>query len=150
MIPVRQTNANGRGNCMAACWASILEIPIGRVPDYRAIEAAGGSWINTINTWLSKHHEQVYVELEPEVTKVVQPAGWHLINYGTRSRGHSVVGYCGRPIWDPALGNPDYSHGFRDSLVYSYGVLVELTEDLRTTWQPTWAECLCPACMRGQ
>ncbi len=135
---------------MAACFASILEIPIEEVPDYRAIDAAGGSWLNAINSWLSKHYAQLYQELEPEVCEVIMPTGWHVMNYGTREAGHSVVGFCGRAVWDPAdpkfMAVPDI-----DSLPdpYNYGVLVELSDELIDTWQPTWAECLCPHCIRG-
>lgn len=149
MIPVRQTNQGGRGNCMAACFASILDTSIDDVPDYRAIAAAGGSWLNAINTWLSKHWDLLYIELEPEVTKVVQPHGWHLINYGTRDQGHSVVGSFGGPVWDPAGRFLDPSALERQP-PYSYGVLVDLSEDLKTTWLPTWAQCLCPSCIRGE
>lgn len=144
MIPVRQTNLGGRGNCMAACWASILELTIEDVPDYRAIDAAGASWMNAINTWLSKHHHRLYIEVEPYVCAVVQPLGWHLINYGSREFGHSVVGFCGRPVWDP--GGSAISRATAQP--YNYGILVPLTDDLQATWRSTWRACRCAECAR--
>jgi hypothetical protein len=144
VIPVQQTNTGGRGNCMSACWASILEVPIESVPDYRAIDAAGGHWLNAVSTWLSKHHGCVYLELEPYVTAGVIPLGWHLINFGTREFGHSVVGFSGRPVWDPRGAVIQRA----SARPYSYGLLVPLTDDLRATWQPTWGQCLCPSCLR--
>lgn len=146
MMPVLQTNAGGRGNCMAACWASILEVTIDSVPDYRAIHEGGLPWLNAVNTWLTKHHARVYVELEPYVSDVVLPLDWHLINYGTRERGHSVVGFAGRPVWDPLRGaSVDVS-----TRPYNFGLLVHLDPALRETWQRTWRECLCPACIKGE
>ena len=146
MIPVQQTNTNGRGNCMAACLASILEIEIETVPDYRAIEAAGGSWLNALNTWLTKHHRCLYVEPEHYLTQRLRPVGWHLMNYGNASGGHSVVGHNGVAIWDPmgvfrgegVMGKP-----------YSWGILVLLDDELLEFWKTTWNQCLCPRCIRG-
>lgn len=138
MIPVVQTNPGDRGNCMAACWASILETDVHEVPDYRAIEAAGGPWLNVVNTWLSKHHGRVYVELDWYLTEYVRPRGFHLIN----GAGHSVVGYNGLVFWDPrGPGAPGIS------LVDNYGLLVDLTEDLMATWEPEWGDCVCPRCV---
>jgi hypothetical protein len=147
MIPVTQTNTGGRGNCMAACFASILEISIDDVPDYRAIDAIGGSWINTFNTWLSKHYNVLYFELEHYFTGHITPAGYHLINLGNAEGGHSIVGHEGNPIWDP-MGR-FISHR-KPVTPYSYGILVRVDTELRATWTPTWKECLCPRCIRGE
>ncbi len=146
MIPIRQT----KDNCMAACWASILEVPLEVVPDYQAIRRAGGLWLNAVNVWLSKHHGIVYDELERRFTTHVVPEGWHLINVGvpTGDRidgGHAIVGYFGRPVWDP--------HGFRPRPgsvePATWGILVELTEETEAMWRPQWGTCLCGACLRG-
>lgn len=145
MIRVRQNNIGGRGNCMAACWASIVECDINEVPDYRALEAIGEPWLNHVNAWLSKHHGFVYLELDHHFTRHITPRGYHLINGDSHggAGGHSMVGYNGAPIWDPAGGK-----GI--SRVDDYGVLVALNDSLRATWQPTWAECLCGMCIRGE
>ena len=150
MIPVKQTNRDGRGNCMAACWASILECDIDDVPHYRAIETAGGNWMNAVNTWLSKHHNLLYQELEPEISKVVRPCGWHLMNYGTRETGHSIVGHDGTPMWDPSKSESIGRLTYPKKYMYSYGVLTELTDEQRDTWAPTWRICQCGPCIRGE
>lgn len=149
MIPVQQTNTGGRGNCMAACFASILEISIDEVPDYRAVEAAGGSWLNTFNTWLSKHFNVVYFELEPYFTEHVRPDGWHLINLGDHRGGHSIVGSDGWPYFDPASGFLAFTKASQLE-PYSFGILVRVDAELRATWAPTWNQCLCPRCIRGE
>lgn len=145
MIPVRQT----KDNCMAACWASILEIPLEVVPDYQAIRRAGGLWLNAVNVWLSKHHGVIYHEPERWLTTHVVPEGWHLINLGvpTGDRidgGHAIVGYFGRPVWDP------HGHAPHPGVqIDSWGILVHLTEAMEDMWRPRWRTCLCGACMRG-
>lgn len=146
MIPVRQT----KDNCMAACWASILEIPLEVVPDYQAIRRAGGSWLNAVNTWLSKHHGVIYHEPERWLTTHLVPEGWHLINVGVPEGdridgGHAIVGYFGRPVWDPS-GRPLP----RSALVATWGILVQLTPKMEATWRPRWGTCLCGACLRGE
>lgn len=141
MIPIRQTNPGGRGNCMAACIASILEIPIEDLPDYRAIEAAGGPWLNAINTALSKHWAKLYVETEWHLTPHIRPRGFHLVNGG----GHSVVGLEGVIVWDPTgSGGPSLRR------IDNYGLLVDLTEELVKTWAPTWDDCVCRHCARDR
>lgn len=146
MIPTQQTVTGERGNCMAACWASILEVPIESVPDYQAVDAAGGSWMNTVNTWLSKHHGRIYYELHNWVTPAVIPDGFHLINGdgGGAAAGHSCVGFFGRLVWDP------HPRGTGLRSIDNYGILVPLDDELRATWSKMWAECLCPACIRGE
>lgn len=142
MIPVAQTS----DNCMAACWASILEIPLEAVPDYQLIRRAGGAWLNAVNIWLSKHWRLVYVETERHVTPHVQPVGWHLINVGVPERGdggHAIVGWRGTPVWDPR-GRPV----LRPVRADTYGLLVGLTDDLERTWRPLWGTCLCPYCLQ--
>lgn len=148
MIPVAQTNIGGRGNCMAACLASILEIPIEEVPDYRAIDAAGGSWMNALNTWLSKHYNVLYFELEHYHTPYVRPVGWHLSNYGNAAGGHSIVALNGLPVWDPMGRFFSVRHAKKKP--YNYGILVRVDTELRATWAPTWNTCLCPQCICGE
>lgn len=146
MIPIQQTVLGPRGNCMAACWASILECPIEEVPDYQAIHAEGGSWLNAVNTWLSKHYGLLYIELEPWISPAVIPMGWHLIN-GDSPRegvgGHSCVGFCGHLVWDP--------HPSRRGLerIDNWGILVPLDKERLRTWEPTWDSCVCGVCREG-
>lgn len=142
MIPIRQT----KDNCMTACMASILEVSIDDLPDYQAIRRAGDSWLNALNTALSKHHGCLYMETDAAITPLVQPVGWHLINVGVPAAGdggHAIVGYCGRPLWNPT-GRPIVE---RDGAADTYGLLVPLDDELRRMWAPTWSTCLCPPCV---
>lgn len=146
-MPVKQTS----DNCMAACLASILEVPLAVVPDYQGIRRAGGLWLNALNVFLTKHHRVTYEELERRFTTHVVPEGWHLINIGvpTDDRidgGHAIVGYFGHPVWDP--------HGFRPRpgsvRPDTWGILVELDGQRLDMWRPRWGTCLCGACIRGE
>lgn len=145
MIPIRQTS----DNCMAACLASILEIPLWVVPDYQGIRRAGGSWLNALNVFLGKHHGVIYHEPERWLTTHLVPEGWHLINVGVPTDGridggHAIVGYFGRPVWDPTGRRIP-----RPLRIDTWGILVQLTPELEATWRPRWGTCLCGACIRG-
>ncbi len=51
MIPVMQTTFGyGKGNCQPACVASILEINLEDVPDWR-----DGAWMLKYEAWLGRH-----------------------------------------------------------------------------------------------
>ncbi|HEX7050054.1 MAG TPA: hypothetical protein VF188_07645 [Longimicrobiales bacterium] len=145
MIPIEQTVFGPRGNCMAACWASILHCPIDEVPDYQGIDAAGGSWMNAVNTWLTKHYGLLYVELERWIAPFVVPRGWHLINGDTPREGnggHSCVGFRGTLVWDPNPAGP----GIRQ--VDTWGLLVPIGADQKQTWEREWDGCVCGICRR--
>ena len=143
MIPVRQT----KNNCMTACLASILEAPLQSFPDYQSLES--GSWLNALNTHLSKHHGVVYIETDAHVTQLVRPVGYHLILIGVPDQGdggHALVGKDGVPVWDP-LGRGrvrTWLRGWRQP--DAWGLLVPLDDALRRTWMPTWSTCVCPEC----
>lgn len=55
MIPVDQTEFGQRGNCMAACLASILEIDIQKVPDFYQsdVNEPRVGWWNELRQWLA-------------------------------------------------------------------------------------------------
>ena len=146
MRPVRQT----ADNCMAACLASILEIPLGVVPDYQAIRRADGSWLNALNVWATKHHGIVYEETERRITPHVTPVGWHLINVGVPTKrihgGHSIVGFNGVGVWDPASGREPPRFLRPDT----WGLLVEATDEQLAMFRRDWPRCLCGACLSGR
>ncbi len=54
MIPVNQTVIDfGRGNCLSACLASIMELPIEEVPNFREKAGVEGDMVGFINKWLA-------------------------------------------------------------------------------------------------
>lgn len=54
MTPVDQTEFGPfRGNCLSACVASLLDLPISEVPTFTDRHAEGGvDWVNGLATWL--------------------------------------------------------------------------------------------------
>ena len=86
MIPTKQTKFGKKGNCFAACVASILEIPINVVPDLGEYEKSG-YWIHKFNEWLSDKYKLVYIEVETPLEDLKeffsqQPGGFY----------HTIIG----------------------------------------------------------
>ena len=59
MIPTDQTAFDLDGNCMAACLASILEIPI---EDVQCKET--DNWFKDVNLWLQREHKLALMEIK--------------------------------------------------------------------------------------
>lgn len=107
MKPVHQTifgdgsGGGERGNCFAACIASILGLPLDDVPNFCNHE----NWREEANQWL-KQFGLFYVDFAiPEDQRaelIWEHAGYHVI-IGPAQRGlrHSVVGYKGQGVHDP-------------------------------------------------
>ncbi len=102
MIPTMQTAfGKGNGNCLSACIASILEIPIDTVPNW----AKEKNWQQKVNEWLQKYN-LCYLELakSDHLEFFAQDCGCHYIMNGKSPRGefwHSVVGRGGKMVHDP-------------------------------------------------
>jgi hypothetical protein len=151
MIPVTQTKTHipgeQRGNCMAACVASILELPIEAIPDVDAVERAGWHFTNVLSSYLAVHHGLTYATVPDYLMGGVRVPGYHVIGgptVRTPATGihHAVVGWDGKMVWDP--------HPARTGLteVRDWSVLSPIPEAKRAEW---WAggernPCLCPAC----
>jgi len=123
MKPTDQTIFDlGRGNCFAACIASILEIPIDEVLHFPDGEAL--NWREVINEWLSPRGLFfIDIALNGDMRdELVRFWGYHLILGDSPRRGdvrHAVVGHKGEICFDP--------HPSRDGLAgdnWSYGFLV--------------------------
>lgn len=103
MIPVEQTILTPPdGNCMAACIASILELPLDEVPNYY-----GDGWYERFQDWF---HERGYCliswdhsDSEGHAT-AVKRIGYAILNaQSPRGKyGHAVVTYGGTIVWDPS------------------------------------------------
>jgi len=100
-----------KGNCLAACVASILALPLADVPNFVNAEefpenfyawlecrGLGYAWMLVKNA----DGGAISPELLPDVVKSIGTVGFHLI-YGTSPRGflHSCVGYAGKVVHDP-------------------------------------------------
>ncbi len=98
MIPVQQDRVGADGNCLSACLASILELPLQMVPDFAAETDGDEEFLRAVNRWLGRkglNYRQV--PLGP-----VPPVGWHTLE-GVSPRGgqHAVVARDGVIRHDP-------------------------------------------------
>lgn len=125
MKPVDQTTfgprSNGRaGNCMSACIASLLELPIAQVPYFMGTEGEPDDlWKKRINRWLAPHgFSFMYFKAARDFTQ--WPPGYYVLT-GRSPRGlHAVVAKGDRIVHDP--------HPSRDGLksVDGFAILIPL------------------------
>ena len=101
MKPVQQTIfSKGKGNCYAACLATILELPLESVPNFCAMK---GDWMDQANQWLSRCDLALW---EQSLAADGSIPGWNaltpgmpVIVSGKSPRGdffHAVVGVYAR------------------------------------------------------
>lgn len=112
MIPVTQDIFGEKGNCMAACVASIFELSLKQVPNFADPTTAKGDWFRIF--WEFVHslgYEPIYWSAEgegslidfdnlPEHLMCIQP---FYLQCGPAERGfsHATVGWKGHVIHDP-------------------------------------------------
>lgn len=105
MIPVKQTKINDEdGDCFNACLASIMELPLERIPEFQKM---GSSWFVPFLEFL---HEQRYEYLGTKYGEEKIRAyrggidGYYIVGGGSPrgfSRGHAVVFKDGEMVHDP-------------------------------------------------
>lgn len=105
MKPVMQTQRGEFGNCLTACVASILELPIEAVPNFIEYDKGNGEYIEVFNDFLGQYGYQALTLFLLHLDKTWIPSGYHLI-YGHTAAGnkHAVVGYQGKIVHDPLNG----------------------------------------------
>jgi len=113
------------GNCLQACVASVMELPLEAVPNFSQYFGRE-DWYETVAEFL-KPYGLYPIELHQpkEGWGNFAPMGYHLIT-GHSPRGryhHTIVGYRGKPIHDPYPGG---NCELED--VTSYMVFVSLME----------------------
>jgi len=98
VIPITQTRTGENGNCVSACLASILELPLQLVPDFAAETDSDDEFFAAVDKWLAS--KGLCYRHWPIGGPA--PVGWHTIE-GTSPRGgqHAVVAQNGKPVWDP-------------------------------------------------
>jgi len=117
MKPVFQTKQHNPpkvyGNCYAACYASILEIPIEDVPPFEELpgfnEGDQGTWVKVLNAWLKA---KGFVPSQHNVPETIKhrhaPSGYAIGTFKSpRHPGvlHSAVFLNGTRVHDPAGEN---------------------------------------------
>lgn len=90
-----------KGNCLQACIASLLELPLSGVPHF--VEHEGGDWFEEMNKWLVAREGLYAVNLDESTFH--PPPGYAILN-GLSERGvmHSVIIRNGKLVHDPYPG----------------------------------------------
>lgn len=126
MRPVSQTILHTQdgppGNCMQACVASVLELPLEEVPHF----CADNRWPFNFHEWLNERG-LFFLEVsfaEHGIDARADYMGYHLIA-GPSPRGnflHSVVALNGEMVFDP---HPDRTGLAGDLKDWLFGFLIE-------------------------
>ena len=110
MKPVSQTVfGNDKGNCLAACFASVLEIPIEKVPNYIGYE----NWFEKFDNFVAEHGYRIFwykMKKENEYEDILgfTAKNCYLIACGKSPRGdfdHCVIYKNGEMAHDPHPSN---------------------------------------------
>lgn len=104
MRPVQQTKfGSPDGNCFSACVATIFELPLDHVPDFK-----GDRWRENLTDWLFSNYSLVpqFIQTKLGGGLIVQTEIPHLIysiacGPGPRGPRHSVVRLGPSMAWDP-------------------------------------------------
>lgn len=111
MTPVHQTvfgdgsDGSEPGNCMSACLASVLDLPISEVPNFAAMGQNG--YFDGIRNWLLARDLYIFETDEDPSHNPGAPDYMNYIACGKSSRGlhHSVVMSEGVVVHDPHPSN---------------------------------------------
>ena len=111
MRPTYQTEFGEFGNCMSACIASILDIPLRDIPNFTLYK---DRWFPEMRNWLiARGYEPIYHYQIDRIDWDNFPAcisGWENLEFlpyymhngkSPRGYGHATVGYKGKMIHDP-------------------------------------------------
>ena len=103
MTPVDQTTFAAEGNCFSACVASILDLPIERVPWFMGPVENGKGWWDRFCAWCDANGVRTTYNGDP--TNV--PAGYAIMTGRSprSSRYHAVVALDGAMVHDPHVGD---------------------------------------------
>lgn len=106
MKPVMQTITGTSGNCMGACLASILELPIEAVPNFFEAGPDDTDWWNALRSWLRRYGLGIITLTfeNPAQWMHLRLAGYHIVSGPSpRLEGmhHATVWHQGRMVHDP-------------------------------------------------
>jgi hypothetical protein len=127
MKPVEQTYLTyPDGNCFAACVASVLELPLEAVPDFK-----GEGWLDRWQEWLAKHN-LTFVNFHIDPADEWRPPGYSLLAADS-PRGawlHSVVCHNGTIVFDP---HPERHMGVGKWQEWTVFVVLDPSKPVRIT-----------------
>lgn len=96
MIPIEQAHIDAdTGDCFSACIASILELPLERVPTIHG-DGAWDRWM----AWFEAANASLLL-----LEKLPSPPGYairSILSYSYEARTHAVVALNGAVVWDPS------------------------------------------------
>lgn len=101
MKPVDQTktlDAGERGNCLAACLASLFELSIDQVPTLE--ELPPGTWKVALADWAASLGKEL-VRRDPG--QYHQDAHYIAVGFSSRGNRHATIGLNGVVVHDPDL-----------------------------------------------
>jgi hypothetical protein len=103
MIPVTQTQLGDHGNCLSACVASLLEIPIECVPNFTRERDPETPQPVKLNTWLSSIGlEALYCMTDIMHSEHAVPDGYYIMTgWSPRGRPHVVIAMGKSIVHDP-------------------------------------------------
>lgn len=114
MIPVMQTLfGNPAGNCLMACVASIMEVPLEQFPDLYEAEEAGKEWWEVMREAVREHRWEITWIRDPfSKTYRLAPVGYAVaggpspratpsLEDDAQHPGHAVVCLDGEMVHDP-------------------------------------------------
>lgn len=127
MTPIKQTllydeNSTGNGNCVAACYASLLDIPLWMVPPFESMHGRPDR-TTRINFWFQHVHKVELIVIfdvnrpehqddEDKANLAALPEFYIAMGPSPRgdavTRGHHAVVYsAGKMVHDPHFSNDD-------------------------------------------
>ena len=103
--PVMQTVFGSRGNCMSACLASLLGLPIGQVPNFFDKSESDDHWWELVREWLKEHGLGVItINYSQELMEKI--GGVHIVaGLSARDVNHAVLYKDGKLFHDPHPDN---------------------------------------------
>lgn len=98
MKPIDQTRFGEDGNCLAACLASLLEVPLDAVPEFGhdPANACLNEWLRPLGFYAVTLHGPQEAGGEPWF-----PAGYHIAGGQSAGGPHAVVAFGDGVVHDP-------------------------------------------------
>ena len=107
MIKIMQTITGPTGNCLAACVASVLEIPLYETPSCIHPPIAIGDtephWFEQFNAWLNPYGMRAVISHMRSLAD--RPVNvWGIASFGVKTthNTHCIVMYNDEIMWDPS------------------------------------------------
>jgi len=125
MKPVYQTDiTKTTGNCFSACVASILEVPVEKVPNF----LASGNMKEGVEKWFSERGLYFLTVGPPPGREPEFPVHYIVIGWASHKKEfkHSVIGYRNKIVHDPTPKGEGLSKANIEERVYGFLVIADI------------------------